>query len=385
MVKGVGVGGVKKMSKEQTPTPPPPSRDKKQDIQGGWSNIFVRGNAQRQPSRGGKRAYIPGSTALVPAAAATTAASTRDVSGATAPGLNTALGAGLAMRDGMRIGTPLAIAGGQYVPTAAEVLASMSGGSQGSGGGRLDLSAYRAALTDQANQINAQIQAMYRALGEEAAANLGRVQEVYGGAQTGVGDVYNSATQNVQQAFGSAQQQAADQLARLGIEAAAPTVINPMALSQAEAVAGLEQGRAGGQAALGRYGATAKDFASQMAQTAQQQGTEMNAAILASLQNRLMDTLAQEAASAGRGGGGGGGGMSLRDQIAFDEYYRQNFLGEPSPEERQQQAANERWALEQQSQLNYNAAQLAQDFAGPRADPAALQQAYELALGLLTR
>ena len=225
--------------------------------------------------------------------------------------------------------TPFSSAGGEYDPSFEQWLAMRQGG--GSGGGRPDLSAYRAALTDQANQINAQIQAMYRALGDEAAANLGRIQDVYGGAQTGVGNIYGSATENIGQAYGSAQQQAADQMARLGIEAAAPQVVNPMALSQAEAVAGLEQGRAGGLSALERYGATAKDFASQMAQTAQQQGTEMNAAILASLQNRLMDTLAAEQS----GGGGGGGGMSVRDQVALRDLYNQEVLGQLPLEERQ--------------------------------------------------
>jgi hypothetical protein len=137
--------------------------------------------------------------------------------------------------------------------------------------------------------------------------------------------------QGMQGAFGSAQQQAADQLARLGIEAAAPTVINPMALSQAQAVSGLEQGRASGQAAAERYGATAGGFGSQMAQVAQQQGTEMNAAILASLQNRLAESLAAEQSG---GGGGGGGGMSVRDQLALREAYNRDVLGELPLDER---------------------------------------------------
>jgi hypothetical protein len=63
----------------------------------------------------------------------------------------------------------------------------------------------------------------------------------------------------------------------------------------------------------------------------------MNAAILASLQNRLADSLAAEQ---GGGGGGGGGGMSVRDQMAFmdwvQEGYNRDILNQPSLAERQQ-------------------------------------------------
>jgi hypothetical protein len=210
-----------------------------------------------------------------------------------------------------------------------EEYAALFGGG-GGGGSRPDFSAYRAALTDQAAGLNAQIQAMYKALGEEAGANVGRIQDIYGGAEQGIGNVYDSAAGNVADAFSSSQQQAADQMARLGIEAAAPAVINPAALAQAQAVSGLEQGRASGQAAAQRYGASAGGFGSQMAQIAQQQGTEMNAAILASLQNRLMDSLAAEQS----GGGGGGGGMSVRDQLALQESYNRDVLGQLPLEER---------------------------------------------------
>ena len=201
-----------------------------------------------------------------------------------------ALAAGLGMQQaGMDTGTvPFASAGGQYKPSFDRYWQHGYWYRRWRGAARPDFSAYRAALTDQAQQINAQIQAMYNALGEEAGANVGRIQDIYGGASTGIGDVYGSAIGNVGDAYGSAQQQAADQLARLGIEEAAPAVINPMALSQAEAISQLEQGQAGGQAATERFGSAASGFGSQMAQVAQQQGTEMNAAILASLQNRLL-------------------------------------------------------------------------------------------------
>jgi len=58
----------------------------------------------------------------------------------------------------------------EVMPTPTEVI----GGGGGISGP--DYSAYRQALTDQAQQINAQIQAMYNALGEEAAANVGLQQ-----------------------------------------------------------------------------------------------------------------------------------------------------------------------------------------------------------------
>jgi hypothetical protein len=72
-----------------------------------------------------------------------------------------------------------------------------------------------------------------------------------------------------------------------------------------------------------------------MAQTAQQQGTEMNAAILASLQNRLAESLAAEQTG---GGGGGGRGASVSDQLRLmqyaDEVYNRDVLGQVPLEER---------------------------------------------------
>jgi len=205
----------------------------------------------------------------------------------------------------------------EVTPTPTEVIGGV-GGISGP-----DYSQYRQALTDQAQQVNAQIQAMYNALGEEAAANVGRIQDIYGGASTGIGDVYGSAIGNVGDAYSSAQQQAADQLARLGIEEAAPAVVNPMALSQAEAVSQLEQGQAGGQAATERYGASAGGFGSQMAQVAQQQGTEMNAAVLAALQNRLNESLLMEEQgrqAAAQASARGPEGPSFRDMLAERQF-----------------------------------------------------------------
>ena len=165
---------------------------------------------------------------------------------------------------------------------------------------------------------------MYNQLGESAGENVARLEDIYGGAQTGIGDVYESAAANTADAYGSSQQQAADQLARLGIEAAAPAVVNPMALSQAEALSGLEAGKAGGQAAAERYGATAGGFGSQMAQVAQQQGTEMNSAVLAALQNRLNETLLMEEQgrqAAASGGGGADPMSSAMDYLRLQEMF----------------------------------------------------------------
>jgi len=189
----------------------------------------------------------------------------------------------------------------------------VSGGVGGGAPAGPNYGPYREALIGQAGELNARIQAMYNQLADQAGANVDRISGIYGGANEGIGNVYDSATGNVADAFGSAQQQAADQMARLGIEASAPQVINPMALAQAQAVSGLEQGRASGQAANERFGSAASGFGSQMAQVAQQQGTEMNSAILGALQQRLNDSILME--EQGRMAGSGGGGGSARDVL----------------------------------------------------------------------
>jgi hypothetical protein len=304
-------------------------------------------------------------------------------------GITPTLGRDLATERASRTSTPFGGARGSsperepisQVPgmTFAEY-AALFGGGGGGGASRPDFSAYRAALTEQAAGLNAQIQAMYNALAGEAGANVGRIQDIYGGAEQGIGNVYDSAAGNVADAFGSAQQQAADQMARLGIEAAAPAVIDPMALAQAQAVSGLEQGRASGQAAAQRFGASAGGFGSQMAQVAQQQGTETNAAILASLQNRLAESLAAEQTG---GGGGGGRSMSVRDQLALRDAYNQDVLGQLTPD----QIRQEQWGYEQNFRLNQAAAELAQSYLPQNRVATQQEQADALALAtsILTR
>ena len=169
-------------------------------------------------------------------------------------------------------------------------------------GGGPDYSAYRASLEDMVlnpeTGLSPRIQAMYNQLAARAGENQQQVADIYGGASAGLGSVYDSAAANTEQAFSSAQQQAADQMARLGIEEAAGQVIPQAAGQQASALAALEQGRAGGLSALGRYGASSGDFSSQMGQVAQQRGLEQNQALLGALQRQLAESLGMEAQGA---------------------------------------------------------------------------------------
>jgi len=141
-------------------------------------------------------------------------------------------------------------------------------------------------LIEQDADTQARIQAMYAQLADSAQGNMDRVQKIYDRGGKQVNKVYDTATGNVEGAYSSAQQQAADQMARLGIEAVAPDVIDPMALSQAEAVSDLEGRRATGTEALSAYGTSAQDFGSQMAQVGQQQGLEVTSSILAQMLQR---------------------------------------------------------------------------------------------------
>jgi hypothetical protein len=162
-----------------------------------------------------------------------------------------------------------------------------------------DYSQYRASLENMVlnpeTGLSPRIQAMYNELAARAGENQQRVSDVYSGATENVGSVYDTSAANVSDAFTSAQQQAADQMARLGIEQAAGQVIPQAAGRQASALAALEQGRAGGLSALERYGASSGDFASQMGQVAQQRGLEQNQALLGALQRQLAESFGMEA------------------------------------------------------------------------------------------
>lgn len=148
-------------------------------------------------------------------------------------------------------------------------------------------------LSEQDEETMARINAMYAQLAGEAEANMQRISDIYGSAQATSGDVFGGSAQNIEDAYASASQQAADQMARLGVEAAAPAVFNPMALSQAEAVSGIEREGASALDALMRYGTTAQDFGSQMAQVGQQQGLEVTASIMRDIQRRQAEAMFQ--------------------------------------------------------------------------------------------
>lgn len=154
---------------------------------------------------------------------------------------------------------------------------------------------YAASLAALDEETLARINAMYAQLANEAEANMERVANVYEGAERGVGEAYSGAEDLIGQAYASAQQQAADQMARLGLEEAAPAVINPAALSQAEALSNIATGQGAALGATRQFGATAQDFASQMGQVGQQQGFEVSNQILRDMARRQADLAFQRA------------------------------------------------------------------------------------------
>jgi hypothetical protein len=163
-------------------------------------------------------------------------------------------------------------------------------------GGEFDETPYRNYmnfLATQDEETMARINAMYQQLADSAGANMQRVADVYDSARIQSGDVFGGSAQNIEDAYGSASQQAADQMQRLGIEAAAPAVLDPMALSQAEAVSGIERAGAGALDALTRYGTSAQDFGGQMAQVGQQQGLEVSNQILRDMAQRQAEAAFQ--------------------------------------------------------------------------------------------
>jgi hypothetical protein len=225
----------------------------------------------------------------------------------------------------------------EEIPTdyLAEAMAMLGGGP--------DYGAYRASLEDMVlnpeTGLSPRIQAMYNQLAERAGENQQRVADIYGGASTGLGSVYDSAAANTEQAFSSAQQQAADQMARLGIEEAAGQVIPQAAGQQASALAALEQGRAGGLSALGRYGASSGDFSSQMGQVAQQRGLEQNQALLGALQRQLAESQLMEAQ--------GSYDARLRAPGLARDLFEASQLGQPQGPSFEQELAASRLAFEQ--------------------------------------
>jgi len=197
-------------------------------------------------------------------------------------------------------------------------------------------------LMQQDEETMARINAMYNQLAESAGANMQRVADVYDSARIQSGDVFGGSAQNIEDAYSSASQQAADQMARLGIEAAAPAVMNPMALSQAEAVSGIERAGAGALDALTRYGASAQDFGGQMAQVGQQQGLEVSNQILRDMQQRQAEAMFQmEQARAGFNPY-----AQALDRLQFENMYNEPMI---RAQEKEQQRAFE--MAKQQVQL----------------------------------
>lgn len=212
----------------------------------------------------------------------------------------------------------------------------------------VDYSGYRESLTGMAGDLNAQIAALYSQLGTSAQENIDRLRDIYGSAEAGIGATYDTSAQNVRQAYESAQQQAADQMARLGIEEAAGQILPTQALSQAEALSQLETGRAGGLSAAARYGASAGQFGSELAQAAQMQGAEQQTAVLRALQRQLAESQLAEAVARGQG-------PTAREQLAQDLDLRSR-LASPTGDPAMDQAFSEFMAEQefkaQQAQLD---------------------------------
>jgi hypothetical protein len=210
-------------------------------------------------------------------------------------------------------------------------------------GGGPDYSGYRASLEDMVlnpeTGLSPRLQAMYTQLANEAGANQQRISDIYGGATGNVGAAYDTSAANIADAFTSAQQQGADQMARLGIEEAAGQVIPQAAGQQASALAALEQGRAGGLSALERYGASSGDFASQMGQAAQQRGVEQNEFLLGALQRQLADSQLMEAQ--------GSFDARLRAPGLARDLYEASQLGQPQGLSFDQELALNRFGFEQ--------------------------------------
>lgn len=226
-----------------------------------------------------------------------------------------------------------------------------------------DYSGLQSRWAQEAEAVNAQIQAMYDQIAARAGENQQRIADIYGGATAGIGQAYDTATGNAQQAYESAQQQAAEQRARLGIEAAAPLTADPMALSQAESQALLEAGRGAGLSAAQRYGASSQDFASQMAQVAQQEGAGYQTSVADALRRQLINLeMRQQQEAYDR---------AMQAPGLANQLYQASQLGQPQGLTFEQQLALDRFAFEQAQAAQEIAAQL------PAAEAARYRELFE--------
>jgi hypothetical protein len=168
---------------------------------------------------------------------------------------------------------------------------------------------------------------------------------------------------DVTDAYSSAQQQAAEQRARLGIEEAAPLTSDPMARSQAESQALLGAGRASGVSAAERYGASSGDFASQMAQVAQQEGAQYQTGVADALRRQLMNLEMQEQQDAYQ--------RAMQAPGLAQQLAQASQLGQPEGLSFEQQLALDRFAFEQAEAAAEIASRL------PRAQAQRYQQLFE--------
>lgn len=166
-------------------------------------------------------------------------------------------------------------------------------------GGGPDYSALRAALTNNAADVDARLSAMYRALENSVDADTEKIGGFYSEANDAVSKSAEQAANNIQQGYEAAQQSQNDELARLGIQDAA---------AQNTAAAG-DQGFQMGQAARSGQvsqnlntglSANAKTFNTNMANAAGFEGAEARgfnqrnlASALGELSARESETSAQ--------------------------------------------------------------------------------------------
>jgi hypothetical protein len=216
---------------------------------------------------------------------------------------------------------------------------------------------------DEGNLVNQRLQAMYDQIASRAGENVQRIGDIYGGATAGIGEVYDRSIGSVGDAYASSQQQAADQLARLGIEEVAPAILDPMSRSQAESQALLEAGRASGLGAAQRYGASSGDFASQMSQVAQQEGAQYQTGVADALRRQLMNLEMQQQRDAYQRAMEAPG---LAQQLA-----QASQIGQPQGLSFEQELALERFAFER--------AQAAEEIASrlPQAEARRYQELFE--------
>jgi len=134
-------------------------------------------------------------------------------------------------------------------------------------------------------------------------------------------------------------------------------------LSQAESIAGLEGGRAAGLSAANRYGASAQDFASQMAQVAQQEGAGYQTSVADALRRQLMNLEMQQQQEAYQ--------RAMQAPGLANDLFQASQLGQPEGLTFEQELALERFAFEQ--------AQAAEEIASrlPRAEAARYRELFE--------